>query len=206
MKDTQFDSPDLYRDLLDNVNDLIQCIEPDGRLLFVNQAWRNILGYSDEDIQQMNIFDIIHPDCSDHCMALFTKVMQGEDIGFFEAEFISKDGRKIVVEGNVNCRFVNGKPQNTRAIFRDITRRKELEKERERLIADLQSSLEKVKLLSGLIPICAACKKIRTDDGFWKDVEIYVRDHSEADFSHSICPDCIKKLYPEFAAKRKNHK
>ncbi len=62
----------------------------------------------------------------------------------------------------------------------------------------LQAALDKVKLLSGLLPICANCKKIRNDDeGYWQDVAVYVRDHSEADFSHDICPDCIKELYPE---------
>jgi hypothetical protein len=53
--------------------------------------------------------------------------------------------------------------------------------------------------LSGLLPICAACKKIRDDKGYWHQVEEYVRDHSEADFSHSICPDCVRRLYPEFS-------
>lgn len=72
------------------------------------------------------------------------------------------------------------------------------EAEREKLIAELQEALSQVKQLSGLLPICASCKKIRNDQGYWEDVEVYVRDHSEAQFSHSICPECMKKLYPEF--------
>jgi DNA-binding response OmpR family regulator len=63
----------------------------------------------------------------------------------------------------------------------------------------LEEALSKVKLLSGFIPICCSCKKIRQDDGFWEQVEVYIKEHSEAEFSHSICPDCIKKLYPEYA-------
>lgn len=82
--------------------------------------------------------------------------------------------------------------------FQDITELKKLEKEKESLIEKLQGSLEKVKLLSGIIPICASCKKIRDDKGYWSQVESYVRDHSEAEFSHGICPECAKKLYPEF--------
>lgn len=81
--------------------------------------------------------------------------------------------------------------------FQDITARKKLEDEKEQLITKLKDSLEKVKLLSGFIPICASCKKIRDDKGFWNQVEAYIADHSEARFSHSICPDCAKKLYPE---------
>ncbi len=64
--------------------------------------------------------------------------------------------------------------------------------------AELQKALAKVKLLSGLLPICASCKKIRDDKDCWHDVAVYVRDHSEAEFSHGICPDCMKELYPDF--------
>ncbi len=67
---------------------------------------------------------------------------------------------------------------------------------REKLIDELQEALANVKALKGLIPICASCKKIRDDEGYWHQVEVYIRDHSEAEFSHGICPDCVKKLYP----------
>ncbi len=63
---------------------------------------------------------------------------------------------------------------------------------------ELQEALTKVKLLSGLLPICANCKKIRDNEDYWQDVAVYIRDHSEADFSHGICPDCARELYPEF--------
>jgi DNA-binding response OmpR family regulator len=62
----------------------------------------------------------------------------------------------------------------------------------------LQQALDKVKVLSGLLPICANCKKIRDDQGYWQDVAVYIRDHSEADFTHGICPECIQKLYPDY--------
>jgi len=65
----------------------------------------------------------------------------------------------------------------------------------------LQKALSEIKQLKGIIPICASCKQIRDDEGFWHQVESYVRDHSEAEFSHSICPECMKKLYPEFVEK-----
>ena len=72
------------------------------------------------------------------------------------------------------------------------------EMERKKLIQELQDSLAKVKLLSGLIPICANCKKIRDDKGYWNQIESYIKEHSEAVFSHGICPECLKKLYPEY--------
>ena len=76
--------------------------------------------------------------------------------------------------------------------------RKQLENEKERLIRELQESLAKVKILSGLLPICASCKKIRDDKGYWNQVETYLIEHSEAQFTHGICPECGKKLYPEY--------
>jgi AmiR/NasT family two-component response regulator len=68
---------------------------------------------------------------------------------------------------------------------------------RERLILELQDALAQVKTLSGLLPICASCKKIRDDDGYWNQLEVYIQDHSEVVFSHGLCPECAKELYPE---------
>lgn len=78
-----------------------------------------------------------------------------------------------------------------------IEERDRAEKEKDQLIIELKTALAKVKTLSGLLPICASCKKIRDDRGYWKQIETYIRDHSEADFSHSICPECSQKIYPD---------
>ena len=79
----------------------------------------------------------------------------------------------------------------------EIEERKRAEREREKLILELTEALEKVKTLSGLLPICASCKKIRDDKGYWNQIESYIRRHSEAEFTHSICPDCSRRLYPD---------
>ena len=70
--------------------------------------------------------------------------------------------------------------------------------ELDRQKSEIQEAISKIKALSGLLPICASCKKIRDDSGYWREVESYISDHSEALFSHGICPDCLKKLYPEY--------
>ena len=75
--------------------------------------------------------------------------------------------------------------------------------EREKLIEELQGALAKVKLLSGLLPICASCKKIRDDKGYWNQLESYLQAHSEAEFSHGLCPECAEKLYPGYRHERK---
>jgi methyl-accepting chemotaxis protein len=79
-----------------------------------------------------------------------------------------------------------------------IEKRSTAEREKEKLIAELRQALEEIKKLEGLLPICAACKKIRDIEGTWTQIETFISERSEADFTHSICPDCAKKIYPEF--------
>jgi len=81
---------------------------------------------------------------------------------------------------------------------RRLTERKRAEEEREKLIVELRNALAEVRTLSGLLPICSSCKKIRDDQGYWNQIEVYISSHSTATFSHSICPECAKKLYPEY--------
>jgi hypothetical protein len=81
----------------------------------------------------------------------------------------------------------------------DVTERKQVEAERDRLIQDLQSALANVKSLSGMLPICAGCKRIRDDKGYWSQVESYIQQHSEAKFTHGLCPDCTRKYFPGLA-------
>jgi hypothetical protein len=82
-------------------------------------------------------------------------------------------------------------------VFGSAIERKRSEEERSRLIAQLQESLARVRTLSGMLPICASCKKIRDDKGYWNQIETYIRDRSEAEFTHGICPECAARLYPQ---------
>ena len=82
-----------------------------------------------------------------------------------------------------------------------LQRRKSADAEREESIRELREALAKIKKLSGLLPICSSCKKIRDDKGYWNQIELYLRTHSEAEFSHGICPDCALKLYPDLVDK-----
>ena len=77
---------------------------------------------------------------------------------------------------------------------RDVTEHRRVDEEREKLMGELQKSLSEIKILRGMIPICAWCRRVRDDDGFWKKVEEYISEHTEAEFSHGICPECIKKV------------
>ncbi len=81
---------------------------------------------------------------------------------------------------------------------------KQTSRAKEELIVGLQKALTEVKTLSGMLPICSSCKKIRDDEGYWQQIEEYIRNHSDADFTHGICNDCVEKLYPEIYPKFKD--
>ena len=90
---------------------------------------------------------------------------------------------------------------SSRPLILEIKGHKQAQEKNKELIEKLKKEIAKVKLLSGLIPICASCKKIRDDKGYWNQIETYIRDHSEATFTHGLCPDCAKKLRREFEEK-----
>jgi len=128
------------RDFLDTAPDLVQSVNPKGRFLYVNHAWLETLGYTRDEVSRLSVFDIIHPDHRDPCKIMFERILSGETVENIETVFAAKDGRSVIVSGNVNCRFENGKPVATRGIFRNITDNKRAE-------AAVRESEEKVRLL-----------------------------------------------------------
>jgi len=134
------ESEERYRDLFENANDLIQMVAPDGKILYVNRAWRETLGYEEHEIDGITIFDVLCPGEREHCMEMFRKVMCGEKVSRVETTFAAKDGREIPVEGSASCRFVDGEPVSTRGIFRDITDRKKTEESLERANRNLSEA------------------------------------------------------------------
>ncbi len=116
-----------FRDLLEHAHDLIQSVDPNGRFLYVNRAWRDTLQYDAEDIADLRIDDILAPSCREHCLKQFQLVMAGTCFERIEAIFRTKHGQEIHVEGNINCKFSNGQALATRGIFRNMGTRKEVE-------------------------------------------------------------------------------
>jgi hypothetical protein len=109
-----------------------------------------------------------------------------------------KDGSIFPVESSHRRIQIGGATYHL-AIVRDITERQRANTERERLIGDLQNALAEVKTLRGLLPICAGCKKIRDEKEQWHPVETYVMRHSEAQFTHGYCPECLRKYFPDIS-------
>ncbi len=195
------ESEEKYRHVVENVGVGILTVRGE-KLVFVNNKVEDVLGVSrDELLQATDPFSFLHPEDRDQVVKRHIARLQGRELTpSNEFRVITPDGSQIWVE-STNVRIdLQGKPALLHFLT-DITERKKLEAEREGLIDKLQSALGEVKALSGLLPICSVCKKIRDDSGYWKQVEFYIQEHSRAQFSHSICPDCIKELYPEVAEK-----
>ncbi|HMV43529.1 MAG TPA: PAS domain S-box protein, partial [Leptospiraceae bacterium] len=137
------DSEIILKDILDNTEDMIQNIQlSDGRILYANPSWLNTLGYTKEESKNLRFNDIIHPESLDHCMFLYQKIANGEDIKDFHAIFITKNKSKVFVRGSSGCVFKNGKPYSTRGIFQNITRETESELNEFKLKSRLEYLLE----------------------------------------------------------------
>jgi PAS domain S-box-containing protein len=121
------ESEERYRDLFENANDFIQSCGNNHRFAYVNKAWREALGYSQKEIANLILWDIVHPDYVENCKKTFRTVMTGKPVNNVETVFVTKEGKYIYVEGNVSAVFKDGQAVATRAIFRDITERKEAE-------------------------------------------------------------------------------
>jgi len=150
------ESESLYRDLFEDAielmfehaSDLIQWSRADGRLVYVNRAWQETLGYSDPEIATLSWHDIIHPNCQQHFQQIFASVLEGEKLDQIVVELVSKSGEKVWVEGNISCKFTpeTGQPASVIAIFRDITAR---------LIAEAELRQQKAqseRLLLNILP------------------------------------------------------
>jgi PAS domain S-box-containing protein len=120
-------SEERFRNLFDSALDMIQIIRPDGSFLHVNPAWKNTLGYSDEDVRTMAVFDIFHPDSLAHCSSTFRELLSGAEAPNMKAQFLTKDKKTISVEGNCTPEQKDGTVVSIRGIFHDITERKKTE-------------------------------------------------------------------------------
>jgi len=180
-------------------------INCEGIITRVNHVEAEFLGYSVKEMVGRSIFDfMVESQRKDSIRGFKNKIKHGQSEGGFDRKYICKSGKVIRVRINDRPVFdEHGKIIAIRSTVQNINDLKLIEDEREKLLNELISAKEKIKILKGLIPICASCKKIRNDDGYWNEVEKYMSEHSEAVFSHGICPDCMEELYPEYVESRR---
>jgi PAS domain S-box-containing protein len=190
-----------FRMVADFAYDWETWLSPQNEYLYVSPSCKRITGYRAEDfIASPSLhLDILVPDDREKVEAHLGGDHGGRNIGEkLEFRIIRPDNTIRWVEHICQPVFsADGEYLGRRACNRDITCRKKIEEERDRLIEDLQNALAQVKKLSGLLPICSFCKKIRDDKGYWNKLEAYIVAHSEAQFTHSLCLDCAKKHYPD---------
>ncbi len=170
----------------------------EGIYLGCNREFEAFLGISEGEIIGKSVYDVAPKELADGYYEKDMELFNNPGTQIYEFEVKNKSDRiRNVIFHKATFYDSNGEVSGLNGAVLDITARKEAEDEREKLISELKVALDKVKVLSGFLPICASCKKIRDDKGYWNQIEEYIREHSEAEFSHSICPECVEKLYPE---------
>jgi PAS domain S-box-containing protein len=193
----------VLRSILDCMGEAVIVGDARGRLVLFNPVAREILGLGTTDDAQEQWSDryrLFLPNGAPFPpeQLPLVRAMRGERVDGVEV-LVHAPGRSPRLHVSIGRPLLDadGKVSGGVVVFHDETERRSAEVERERLITDLQTALTKVKTLSGMLPICASCKKVRDDKGYWNQIESYIHEHTDAEFSHSICPECARRLYPE---------
>ena len=199
------ESKERYQRLLNTIPcvlyDYIRWPDGSSRFIYISPKCKEIFEYDSKHIlaNRNLLWEMVHPED--------VKRLRQEDLAANQAQTqFQSEVRIILPSGKTKWIQLTSMPSRHKidsqtvwsGVILDITPRKLVEEDRERLITELQTALAEIKTLRGIIPICSFCKRIRDDQGYWNQVEIYVKQHSEADFSHSLCPECAREHYPDF--------
>ena len=186
---------------------------PDGRsqFIYISPQCKNIFGHDADSIMNnsVSLMDMVHEDDVERLKS------EDETANLAGVSFQS-EVRILPPDGKIKWIQLTSRPSNQKmdmqtiwtGVIQDITPRKIAEEHRNNLLEKLQKALTEVRTLKGIIPICSYCKKIRDDKGYWNLIESYIQEHSEAEFSHGMCPDCCEELYgnEDWYIKMKKHK
>lgn len=202
MEEKMRESEEQFRRIFEDVPLGMLVSGPDYKILKANKALYEMLGYAETELTGRSLGEITHAEDKEISMKLSKQILNGE-VPLFQLEkrYVKKTGEALWVNLTVAAiRGHKGDVVYALGMVEDISSRKSAEQERERLISELKQAVDNIKTLRGLLPMCAWCKKVRNDKGYWQRVETYVQEHSDASFSHGICPECFKKIDPETAA------
>jgi PAS domain S-box-containing protein len=185
-----------YRLLMDESMDPTFSFYADGTYRYVNNSFAMGVGKTLDEIIGHKIWDVFEKDEADKRFAIVKKVFAEGKTEEIEVRVPRSSGDTYYLTTVKPILNDSGTVETVICTSKNITKRKlaelALKKERDKLM----KALKEIKTLSGLLPICATCKNIRDDKGYWNQMEKYIQQHSDAQFSHGICPDCANKMYP----------
>lgn len=192
------ESESRYRSLAENTSDLLYRTDTQGKIIYLSKSVSEISGYTMEEAVGLNMARDVYlvPEERKEFLSILKK--EGK-VRNFLARLKRKDGS--VWWASTNAHFFldrDGKIGGVEGICRDITELKQAQEAQKKLIEELKAAMAKIRTLSGMLPICSLCKKIRDDKGYWNRLEAYISEHTDAKLTHGLCPDCAKKMYPDY--------
>jgi PAS domain S-box-containing protein len=195
----------MLRDAYDEVSDLYEhapcgyhSIDASGIVVRMNETELRWLGYSREEVVgRMHVTDLVMATDIEATRLRLEEFARTDHIQDVRLEYRRKDGTSMpAIMSATALRDPTGRFVMTRTVVTEITELYRTQQELEALVIELQSTLESVRTLSGLLPICSMCHKIRDDTGYWERVETYISAHTHAEFSHGVCPTCFPRMFP----------
>jgi PAS domain S-box-containing protein len=198
-------SEEKFRSLFMGSGDGIILYDHSWKIIGWNKAMERITGRAEQDFIDKYAWDMAYeffpedkktPPVLDMLKAQHSASLLEKEIAAGEFTMLLRGGASRIISYNT-FKIPAGAQVMYGSILRDVTDQKIVEIEQKKLIAELTDALAQIKTLKGLLPICSSCKKIRDDMGYWNTLEKYIMEHSEAEFTHGICPDCIRKYFPE---------
>jgi PAS domain S-box-containing protein len=191
-----------FRAMIEHSTDAISLLDPRGTILYASPSTERVLGYTPEEFVGHNAFDYMHPDDLGRVQGLFAELL-GRPGGTLRDQFRyrAKSGAWLWVEGCGTNLLHDPAVGALVSNYRDVTERRQAQEECLRLnrelgarVAELRQALAQVKQLEGLLPICGWCKRVRADGDYWQKVEDYLTSHTDLQFTHGICPDCMSRV------------
>jgi PAS domain S-box-containing protein len=187
-----------FRLMVENSHDILTIRDADAKIRYMSPSINRVLGYTQEQMVGATGFELIHPEdrpTVETALQEFWKNPGARDSIQYRARHANGTwiSLEVVAYNLLEHPVIRGVVINGR----DISERKHEEAGREQLITDLQEAISKVNSLTGLLPICASCKKIHDENGKWQQIETYIRERSKVEFSHGMCPECARLWYPD---------
>lgn len=190
--------------IVESSEDAIYGVNLDSMIASWNPAAERMFGYSAEEIIGRSTVGLFPLDRRDELLDIVAAIRRGETMSLPDTERLHKNGQTFPVSLTISSiRNTQGEVIGASCIARDISQIKQSEQEQQRLNQRLFTVTNEIRQLSGMLPICASCKKIRDDKGYWEQVETYLSKHSEIVFSHSLCPECVVEYERHFEAEEK---